>query len=135
MEIYYLTLSHVEQINNKLLSASKTSYNYKGGIEFILSNVKNTYDKLPERDAIIGKASYLWYAIASNQYLSNGNKRTGYTVAELFLQLNKFTINTTQEEKHAISTMIAQKVYQVDHVRQLLTKLLKEVEEKTTHDS
>jgi len=129
LAIYYLTLSQVEQINNKLLSASKTSYNYKGGIEFILSNVKDTYDKLPKRDAIIGKASYLWYSIASNQYLSNGNKRTGFTVAESFLQLNNFTMNTTQEEKHAISTMIAKNVYGVDHVRQLLTKLLKEVTE------
>jgi len=117
----------VEQINNKLLSASKIAYNYKGGIEFILSNVMDLYEEFPEKEAIIGKASYLWFAIASNQYLSNGNKRTGYAVAETFLQLNKFTLITTQDEKYAISTMIARKVYQVDHVRQLLTKLLKEV--------
>ncbi|MGI0010066.1 MAG: hypothetical protein ACREAE_01545, partial [Nitrosopumilaceae archaeon] len=64
MAIYYLGIDDVERINHKLVSKSEASYNYKGGIEFILSNVKRLYEELPEREAIIAKAAYLWHSIA-----------------------------------------------------------------------
>jgi len=94
-------------------------------MEFVLSHVQTLYDDLEERDAIVGKCAYLWYSIASNQYLTNGNKRTGFLVAEGFLRLNKLSLNTTEDEKLFVSKAIANNIYTIDHVRQLITKALK----------
>jgi len=127
LAIYYLTINQLEKINNRFTGNLKTEYAYKGGVEFILSNVVDLYENLSEKDAIIAKAAYLWYSIASNQYLIHANKRTGYAIVDAFLKLNKMGIAATQDEKFALSRLIAARAYQVDHVRQFITKSLKEV--------
>ena len=124
MVITYLNLEQICIINQKILG-SKSGFNYKGGMKFVLSHVQTLYDDLEEKDAIIGKCAYLWHSIASNQYLTNGNKRTGYLVAENFLRLNKLRLNTTEDEKLFVSKAIANNIYTIDHVRQLITKALK----------
>ncbi|HJJ22705.1 MAG TPA: Fic family protein [Nitrosopumilus sp.] len=124
MTIIYLNLEQVCIINQELLG-SKSGFNYKGGMEFVLANVQTLYDELEEKDAVIGKCAYLWYSIASNQYLTNGNKRTGYLVAEDFLRLNKLRLNITEDEKLFVSKAIANNIYTIDHIRHLITKALK----------
>jgi len=121
----YLTKDVVEMINRKLVSDAEFSYNYEGGIDFVLSNVKDLFENLSEEDEIIAKASYLWYNIAVHQYFTNGNKRTGYVVADVFLSLNGLKLGTTEDEKFFISKMLANGAYSLERVQQWITKSLK----------
>jgi len=125
LAITYLTFEQVCKINRDLFHISRTGINYKGGLEFILSYVKELYDELDEKDAIIAKCAYLWHSIASTQHFTNGSKRTGYLVADNFLRLNKLKMNTSEDEKYFISMGIANHILTIDHVRQWVTKALK----------
>ena len=129
MIIYYLTKDDVQRINRKIVSRTEWGYNYEGGIDFTLSNVKTLYEKLPIRDAIIGKCAYQWYQIASNQYFTNGNKTTGYIVADTFLRNNTFKLLASEDEKFFVSVAIATYNYTIDNVRQFIAKSLKQVSE------
>jgi len=123
--IYYLDIEIIENIRRKLnLPASETSYNYKGGIEFVLYHVKDVYEELPEREAIIGKAAYLLHSISSSQYFVCGNKRTGFLVACTFLNINNMHFNTSEEQKYLISRAVASPAYNIDNVRQILRQNL-----------
>jgi len=127
MTIKYLSIVQLEKIYRDITGELKVTYNYKGGIQFILDNVWNLYDDLDEKDAIVGKASYLWHTIASNQWYTNGNKRMGWHVGELMLSINGWQLNMLEDDKFAWSHLIATKHFEIDHVRQLMLKnLIKE---------
>jgi len=125
MTIFYLNIKDVKKINRKIVPRSEAGFNYQGGIEFILSNVKDLYEDLPERESIIGKTAYLWHSIASNQYLVSGNKRTGFVVAEVFLRINNLRLTMSEDNKFLVSHAISNNIFTVDIVRQWITKSLK----------
>ena len=125
MTIYYLNIKDVKKINRKIVARSEAGFNYQGGIEFDLSNVKTLYEDLPERESIIGKTAYLWHNIASNQYFVNGNKRTAYVIAEVFLRINNLRLIATEDNKIFVSQAIVNNIYTIDNVRQWITKSLK----------
>jgi len=116
----------VLKINRKAITKSEAEgFLYQGGVEYTLDKVRDVYEELPEKDAIIGKGAFLWYEIASHQYFKYGNKRTAFTVADVFLDVNNVNFNVNSEEKHFVSKAIALKIYDVEDVRQFITKSLK----------
>jgi len=124
-EINYLSKNDVKEINNALVPTSERGFLYEGGIDFVTYGVAYEYEDLPIKDAIIGKAAYLWYQIASNQYFVNGNKRTGFTAADVFLRINGLTLTTNIDEKQLLSSAIARGVYSVESVRVEIAQYIK----------
>ncbi|MHA5102323.1 death-on-curing protein [Oenococcus oeni] len=58
---------------------------------------------------IIDKASFLWYTIATKQLFHNGNKRTAFLSALIFLKINFFNLIVNNSEKlYKISIDIAE---------------------------
>ncbi len=125
ISIAYLTKDDVKEINDTLLPASERGFLYEGGVDFAVYGVSYEYEDLPIKDAIIGKAAYLWYQLASNQYFVNGNKRTGFTTADVFLKLNGFTLTASEDEKHVISSAIARGLYPIESVRVEIAQYIK----------
>ena len=123
--INYLDIDDVKEINDALLPVSERGFLYEGGIDFILYNAELQYDDLPKKEAIIGKAAYLWFQIANNQYFVNGNKRTGFTTADVFLRINGLTLTANIDEKHVMSLGIANGLYSVDSVHFEITQYIK----------
>lgn len=117
MPIYYLDLETIEKIRHKInLDSSERGYHYKGGVEFILYQVQDFGEELEEKNAIIRKAAYLLYEIASNQYFICGNKRTGLLVASTFLNINNMYLNAPDEQRYLTARAIASKSYDVEKV-------------------
>lgn len=98
---------------------------YEGGIDYTLDEVMNRYEGLTEKNAIIGKAAFLWYEIASHQYFIHGNKRMGFTTADVFLDINGIKFNASTDDKHYVSKAISLGAFDEVDVRGLLTKSLK----------
>ena len=115
--ISYLRKDQVVEINNRLVPASERGFLYEGGLDFILDYVTDEYEDLAIRQAVIGKAAYLWYQIANNQYFVSGNKRTAFETADVFLKANGLTLTANIDEKHLISSSIANKIFVVENVR------------------
>ena len=115
--ISYLTKDQVTTINNNFNPPSERGFLYEGGLDFTLYRVVDEYEDLKIEEAVIGKAAYLWYQIASNQYFVNGNKRTAFETADVFLTINGLTLNADIGEKHLISSSIANKLFTTENVR------------------
>jgi len=123
--INYLSKNNVKEINDTLVPVSERGFLYEGGIDFVTYGVVYEYEDLPIRDAIVGKAAYLWYQIASNQYFVNGNKRTGFTTADVFLRINGLTLTANIDEKQYLSSAIARGAYSVESVRVEIAQYIK----------
>lgn len=121
----YLSKDQLTEINNSIVPPSEQGFLYEGGIDFVVYGVEDKYEELPLREAIIGKAAYLWFQIASNQYFIHGNKRTAFITADVFLRINELTLNATEDEKHLISSAIARALFSVENVRIEIAQYIK----------
>ncbi len=115
----------VVNINFQLVVSSERSLINKGSMEFTMDEVKYQFENLSERDAIIGKAAYLWYQIARGHFFINGNKRTGFITADTFLDINGLDFDAGTKDKHFISGAIVSGLYDLDAVREDIAKYLK----------
>jgi prophage maintenance system killer protein len=126
MVILYLSKTQVEEIHRNLKPPPKAlGYLYEGGVDFMLYQVEEIYENESERDAIIGKAAYLWHTLSFNQYFADGNKRLGFVIADTFLRINGIMFIADVSYKHEISTGIVNRNYDVEYVRQQITQSLK----------
>jgi death-on-curing protein len=125
MAILYLEINDVEEINRKILKIQRVGYLYKSGVLYALDQVKYEYEQLVEREAIIGKAAYLWHSIAFNQCFADGNKRTAFVTADTFLRINGIHFGADVNYKHQISSGIALNQYNIGDVRDLISQSLK----------
>jgi death-on-curing protein len=124
--IYYLAKEQIEEIHKNLRPPPRAfGYLYEGGVDFMLYQVEEVYENESERDAIIGKAAYLWHTLSFNQYFADGNKRMGFVIADTFLRINGIIFNADINYKHQISTGITLKTHDVEKVRCLVTQSLK----------
>jgi len=113
-------------MNKKVLKQGESAgFLYEGGIDYTLDEVTNRYEKLKEKDAIIGKAAFLWNEIASHQYFIYGNKRMGFTTADVFLDINGIKFNASTNDKHYVSKAISLGAFDEADVIGILTKSLK----------
>lgn len=117
MGVRYLSFGQICMINGLVTSSRGPSLNYRGGIDFVASYVGGVYGGAGGREALAGKCAYLWHAIASNQYFTNGNKRTGFVAADCFLRLNGARIEAAEGEKIAASARIAREALGVDELK------------------
>jgi len=115
----------VVDINFQLVVSSERSLLQRGGLEFTIEEVMYQFENISEREAIIGKAAYLWFQIARGHFFINGNKRTGFITADTFLDINGLDFVAGTNDKHFISGAIVSGLYDLDDVREDIAKYLK----------
>jgi len=72
-----------------------TSHGYlsKGSFLYILDTVQDLYNEESFLEALAAKAAYLLFNIVTSHPFIDGNKRTAYGAADIFLRLNGYLIN------------------------------------------
>lgn len=125
MAINYISIEQAGMLYCKITKTSNPVYLARSNVEFVLSYVKDMYEIPDAVEAVIGKSAYLWYKIASNQWFADANKRTGYELGRLFLEINGFTLMANEDDKMAISKLIAMNIYEIDHLIVWIRKSLK----------
>lgn len=91
----YLTLDDVYHIHDMLLAAhgGATGVRDAGLIEAALLRPQTGYYK-----DTIEEAAALWESLAMNHGFIDGNKRIGFAVMDIFLDLNDYSITASQQE-------------------------------------
>ena len=101
----------------------------RSNLQYILETVKDIGEKLPRRKSIVRKASFLLYnTIAMHPFL-NGNKRTGYELARVFLRINGYDLVTETEKAYLFLLRIAQGKASVKDVEKWIASHLTEKRE------
>lgn len=79
-------------------------------LESALIYPRNLYFYAQEKPEIFKLGAAYAYRIIQNHPFNDGNKRTAYVVARLFLQLNKFDLKATPEERLKAILKVSEKI-------------------------
>ena len=67
-------------------------------LAFILDAAKDTGEDLPEDRAMVRKSGYLLFNLVDLHPFLDGNKRTAFEVAKVFLRLNGWSFEPDEDE-------------------------------------
>jgi death-on-curing protein len=74
------------------MNESGTGFLYEGGLSYCVETVRDLHNDPDSFDALVWKASYLILWLITNHPFLDGNKRTEFTAADIFLRANDFEI-------------------------------------------
>jgi death-on-curing family protein len=69
-------------------------------LEYLLETVKDVGERLERKRAIVKKAAFFLYDIIVLHPFVNGNKRTGFELVRLFLQMNGYSIDASPKREY-----------------------------------
>jgi death-on-curing protein len=81
-----------------------SGYLYEGGLNFCVDSAKDLYSEKSVPDVLIWKAAYYLWCLITNHPFLDGNKRTAYQVASVFLLANGYRL-TGVDPNEAISVL------------------------------
>lgn len=82
-------------------------YLSKSNLEYVLDTVKDVGNNPSREKAVVTKAAFLLHTIIRLHPFLNGNKRTAYEIARLFVHLNGFDIVAQKEDAYRFLLEIA----------------------------
>jgi death-on-curing protein len=111
MEPIFLTIQQVERIHENQIETlgGKPGTRDKGLLESAVAQAKaGVAGNYLHKDLYEMSAAYLFH-IAQNQAFYDGNKRTAFLAAYIFLYMNGILLETTQNEAHELMQKVAAK--------------------------
>ena len=104
-----IPIKEVEQIHNLLIDTFGGSHGIRdlSALESALARPFQTFDNKELYPTPIDKAASLIESILNNHPFIDGNKRTGYVLARLFLLQNGVDIKANQHDKYEFVMNIA----------------------------
>jgi death-on-curing protein len=105
----YLTPQQVLFIHARLIAATGGSHGIRaiGLLASVVARPQATFDDAELYPDVFSKAAALMESLILNHPFVDGNKRTGITAAGLFLQLNGWRLQTSNEALESITLRVA----------------------------
>ena len=102
-------MEQVQRLYGQIVKKTGGEYGYLGAsnLDFILDAVKGVGEKLPKKQALVKKAAFLLHRTITAHPFVNGNKRTAYEFARLFLHLNGYGIHPSSPEAYQLLLRLA----------------------------
>jgi len=101
-EILYPSVEELKTLYDRIVRTSGGEHGYlsTSNLEYLLDTVKDVGERLERRQAIIKKAAFLLYNVIVVHPFLNGNKRTAFELAKLFLRANGFGMRADAGETY-----------------------------------
>ena len=99
-----LTRTHILMLHEQLIKESDGTLEIRdeGLLDSAIEAIYQTFDGKELYPTLQEKAARLCYGLVKNHAFVDGNKRTGAHSMLIFLALNGFTLNYTQEELYSV---------------------------------
>lgn len=99
--IHHMDFESLVEVNKEVASLTMEAHGYSEAdgekLEELIAEVESRADNEDFDEAVVDKASFLVFKIASGQHFHAGNKRTALVAGLLFLRKNGFNIDMTDE--------------------------------------
>ncbi len=79
-------------------TGTKLAFLNRTNLEFTLDSLRTKFGHELNTDVMAEKSAYLVFQIVNGHPLADGNKRTAAFLGELFLRLNGFRLEVTDDE-------------------------------------
>lgn len=106
---------------------TSSGYLSKGSFLYILDTVRDLYNEGGFLEALAAKAAYLLFNIVTSHPFIDGNKRTAYGVADIFLRLNGYSIDVKPKAGEKFIVGIANGEFDEVEVRKWVEQHLKKL--------
>ena len=118
-----MSLEQVERVHEILIDkfGGRKGLRDKGLLESSIKRPFQTFDKKELYPEPVDKAAAILESIISNHPFVDGNKRTAYVMARLFLRANNLDIKATQDEKYEFVISAARGEIRFDQIKEWLT--------------
>jgi len=128
-DIHYLTIEQALFIHKRIIDETGGARGVRdiGALQASISRPQATFDRQPLFPDIFSKAAALLHGIILNHPFVDGNKRTGLTVAALFLQINGRKLDASHEELELFILDIAVERYDVGEIARWLRAHTQEI--------
>ncbi|MGI0037594.1 MAG: type II toxin-antitoxin system death-on-curing family toxin [Nitrososphaera sp.] len=101
----------------KGFTLTSDGYLSRGSLLYIIETVQDLYNECDPSDALAAKAAHILFNIATAHPFIDGNKRTAFGTADIFLRLNGHFIKVDAQEGQSIIVQIATGEIVEDSVR------------------
>lgn len=132
MEVIYLDAEMIVMIHDQILKETSglPGIRYDGAVDSCAAQPRQSFSGHEFFTTIHEKAAALAYYIATGHPFVDGNKRTAYESMRVFLIINHWNLNTTDEESIAVMLNLAErkigKEAMAEWVKQRLVELPRE---------
>ena len=108
-DVKYPSIEQALKLYDQIVKATggERGYLSKSNLEYILDSVKDIGERLPRKRAIVKKTSFLLYNVIVIHPFLNGNKRTSFGLAELFLEANGYRLSAGTAETYRFLLRVA----------------------------
>ncbi len=107
--MHYLSYNEVIVLHAQLIDRFGGSHGVRdrGAIESALAQPSASFGGEDLYPSLLDKAAALCFSLVQNHPFVDGNKRIGYAVMRIFLELNGTTILASQDEKEEVILRLA----------------------------
>jgi death-on-curing protein len=108
--IHYLNAEQILFIHARLVqeTGGENGIRDLGMLRSAVARPQATFDQADLYPEIFAKAAALFQSLVNNHPFVDGNKRTGITSTVLFLQINGYSFQTSQDEMVSFTLSVAQ---------------------------
>ncbi len=117
-EIRYPSSEQVKRLYDEIVRRTGGEHGClsKSNLEYVIDTVKDVGNNLSRDRAVVAKAAFLLHTVIRLHPFLNGNKRTAYEIARLFVHLNGFDIAAGKEDAYSFLLEIARGEASADRV-------------------
>jgi len=107
--IRYITLGEALEVHARIMAQSGgiATLLSIGALESALAQPRMTFGGEELHPTLVEKAAALGFALIQNHPFVDGNKRTGHALMEVFLLLNGYEIQATEDEQEDVILRVA----------------------------
>jgi death-on-curing protein len=124
--VIYPNESDIVQLRKGLMLTS-SGYLSRGSLLYIIETVQDLCNECEFADALVAKAAYILFNIATTHPFIDGNKRTAFGTADMFLRLNGYFLEVEAQEGQSLIVKIAAGEVVEDSVRKWTRQRLKKL--------
>lgn len=107
--VRYLTPQQILFLHYRLIETTGGTHGIRdlGALQSAVARPQTTFDGDDLYPDLFSKAAALFESLAKNHPFVDGNKRTAVTAAALFLRVNGFLLETTQNDLYMLTMKMA----------------------------
>ena len=116
--IHYLNAEQILFIHARLVqeTGGENGIRDLGLLRSAAARPQATFDQADLYPDIFSKAAALFQSLVNNHPFVDGNKRTGITSTVIFLQINGYSFQTSQDEMVSFTLSVAQGVETIESI-------------------
>jgi death on curing protein len=111
----------------KGFTLTSAGYLSRGSLLYIIETVQDLYNEYDAPDSLAAKAAHILFNIATAHPFIDGNKRTAFGTADIFLRLNGHFLKVDAQEGQNFIVKIATSEVVEDSVRKWTRQRLKKL--------